>query len=75
MVWLTDIMELQFAGAMLALAVDVGKKHYGKYRSRVAGAVAVLFAKRTAHSLVTGTNRTNTPATRCVHILQSLLDR
>lgn len=43
MAWLTDIMEIQFAGAMLSLAVDLGKKHYGKYRAPIVGTVASIF--------------------------------
>ena len=39
-------MEIQFAGAMLTLATDLGKKYYGKYRAYVVGSVAsaALFA-------------------------------
>jgi formate hydrogenlyase subunit 3/multisubunit Na+/H+ antiporter MnhD subunit len=33
-------MEIQFAGAMLALAADLGKKYYSKYRAYVVGSVA-----------------------------------
>src|SRR5271157_1424882 len=38
--WLTDLMEIQFAAAMLVLLVDIGKKRYGKSRTYVVGAVA-----------------------------------
>jgi formate hydrogenlyase subunit 3/multisubunit Na+/H+ antiporter MnhD subunit len=38
--WLTDIMEYQFAGAMLCLLVDLGRRHYGRARQYVVAAVA-----------------------------------
>jgi proton-translocating NADH-quinone oxidoreductase chain N len=41
--WLTDIMELQFAGAIIALVADLGRKHYGRYRALLVGGVAVAF--------------------------------
>jgi formate hydrogenlyase subunit 3/multisubunit Na+/H+ antiporter MnhD subunit len=40
MAWLTEIMEVLFAGAMLSLASDLGKKYYGLYRPYVVGSVA-----------------------------------
>lgn len=36
-------MELQFAGAILALIVDFWKKRYGKYRQKIVGGVATIF--------------------------------
>jgi multicomponent Na+:H+ antiporter subunit D len=38
--WLTDLMEIQFAATMLVLLVDIGKKRYGKARTYVVGGVA-----------------------------------
>ena len=35
-------MEILFSGAMLALAADLGKKYYGKYRAYVVGGVALV---------------------------------
>jgi len=39
--WLTDLMEIQFAATMLLLLIDFGKKYYGQARVYVVGAVAV----------------------------------
>ena len=36
-------MELLFAGAILSLVGDLGKKYYGKYRPQVVGAIASVF--------------------------------
>jgi formate hydrogenlyase subunit 3/multisubunit Na+/H+ antiporter MnhD subunit len=36
------MLEVQFIGAMLALAADLGKKYYGTYRAYVVGSVALV---------------------------------
>ncbi len=41
-VWLTDIMMLLFAGAMIAVVVDMGRKYFGGYRQLMVGSVAML---------------------------------
>ncbi len=43
MPWLATILELQFAGAMSALLVDLTKRRLGRQRPRVVGGVAALF--------------------------------
>lgn len=37
------MMELLFAGAILSLLADLGKSHFGKYRSHVVGGIASIF--------------------------------
>ena len=39
--WLTDLMEIQFAATMLTMTVDLGRRYYGNRRSQVVGVVAV----------------------------------
>jgi proton-translocating NADH-quinone oxidoreductase chain N len=39
-VFVTDAMEILFAGAMASLLVDIGARRYGKWRPQVAGGLA-----------------------------------
>ena len=39
--WLTDVMMILFAGAMVSLMVDMGKRFYGGRRQFISGAVAI----------------------------------
>jgi proton-translocating NADH-quinone oxidoreductase chain N len=39
--WLTDLMEIQFAATMLVLLADFGKKYYGQARAYVIGSIAI----------------------------------
>ena len=39
--WLTDVMMILFAGAMVSLVVDMGKRFYGGRRQFISGAVAI----------------------------------
>ena len=43
MAWLTAIMELQFAGATVALITDLGRKRFGRRRAQVVGGITVAF--------------------------------
>jgi proton-translocating NADH-quinone oxidoreductase chain N len=40
--WLTDVMMVLFAGAMLSLLLDLGKKWYGSFRPVIVGAASIL---------------------------------
>jgi len=40
--WLTDLMEIQFAATILVMVVDFGGRYYGNRRSQVVGGVAVV---------------------------------
>ena len=40
--WLTDVMMVLFAGALVTLLLDLGKKRYGSFRPVVVGAVSIL---------------------------------
>jgi formate hydrogenlyase subunit 3/multisubunit Na+/H+ antiporter MnhD subunit len=41
--WLLTIMEVQFAGSMVAMLADLGRRRLGPYRARVIGSISTAF--------------------------------
>ncbi|MFI5404649.1 MAG: complex I subunit 5 family protein, partial [Candidatus Gagatemarchaeaceae archaeon] len=52
MPWLATMLELQFAGAISALVVDLAKRRLGRHRPRVVGGVAAVFLSATLFELL-----------------------
>jgi len=53
MAWLSAILEIQFAGAMVVLIADLAKSRLGRYRPLIIGGIAAAFLLLSLAELVT----------------------
>ncbi len=70
--WLTDIMEYQFAGAMLCLLVDLGRRHYGRDRQYVVAAVATASLLASLAAFIINFRSSGNQTTQTSPVLSSL---
>lgn len=54
MAWLSTILEIQFAGAMIALIADLAKSKLGKHRPLIIGLIASAFLLSSLIELISG---------------------
>jgi proton-translocating NADH-quinone oxidoreductase chain N len=62
--WLTDMMEYQFAGAMLCLLVDFGRRYYGRARQYVVATVGTASLLASLAALIVTLRRSGNQTTQ-----------